>query len=209
MRRHRAAPEGESGVRLAESAAKQYQRSAYLETNAMYNGAMEQLDEMPNIQIAQSRLNMDDLLESFATDPAFAHQLQQAKILIIPTDLGPERREPTFPETTRDVFDLLRARLGADDAVEAAVRDEDYVEFAFRSEEVILPVLYFAEHVLIPGVVGLLASYLKDSFGRKRELDDTTVDSEFHFEDEDQLLSVQYKGPASTYEEVMLKALAG
>ena len=103
-----------------------------------------------SVEVSESTLAIDELVASFEGDTEFEHNLQTATVLIVPSNLGPEHKGPAFPQGTRDVFFVLRERLGDGASVEAAVREEDYVEFAFHSDEIILPIVFFASTVLMP-----------------------------------------------------------
>ena len=160
-----------------------------------------------SIHVSQSSLDRSVLLARFDRDPAFRNRLQNAAVLIVPTDLRPQYDGPVFPDTTREVFSHLQEGLGDSSIVDAAVRDEDYLEYQFNSEHVILPVL-FVEIALVPFVISLLASYVHDRLkrGRGRAADDS-VASEVHFRDKNgKQFSLTYEGPVDTYERVVSQA---
>ena len=168
---------------------------------------MHKSNGSPSIDVSESILDISALLTPLCNDPTFKTRLQTAAVLIIPTDLRPEYDCPVFPDTTREVLYSLREGLGSSSIVEAAVRDEDYVEYQFNSEHVILPVL-FVEFVLAPLVISLLASYVHDRLkkGRGRAADDR-VTSEIHVRVANgKQFSLTYEGPADTYERVVSQA---
>ena len=118
--------------------------------------------------------------------------------MVVPTVLDSEGEVEAFPDTTREIYQLLKAKLDEPFAVEAAVRDEDYKEFEYRSEIIILPAIFVATNVLLPIVVGVLSAYIYD---RLRNSGDGTVESELHFKDNNgKAILLKYKGPAASYE---------
>ena len=163
-------------------------------------------DSIP-VRVSRSTLPIDTLVASFDSDPTLKDSLQAASVIIVPTDLRPQYEGPVFPNTTREVFQHLQQGVGHRAVVEAAVRDEDYIVFEYRSDEIILPVLFIAYHGLLPLVISLLASYvydlLKNPNSRKAE---GTVKSELHVKDRNgKQLSFKYDGPAATFERVILE----
>ncbi len=166
-------------------------------------------DDRSPVRVSMSALDVDALVASFKADPEFMSRLGQATVLIVPVDLGAEHDGPVFPNTTRDVFRLLRNSLGTRANVDAAVRDEDYVEFEFRSEQIILSALFIAQNVVLPFVIGLLASCVFDSFKyRGSRKSDARVKSQFHFKGKDGTqISLTYEGPAETYERATVNSL--
>ena len=160
-----------------------------------------------SIGASMSTLDIDALIASFESVPQLRDNLQRATVVIVPTDLSPQYEGPAFPESTRDVLHHLQDNLRDHAIVEAAVRDEDYVEFALRFEEVILPVLFLANHVMLPLVVGTLASYTRDYLDRLGgQKPGDKVTSELHVKrcDGTQVF-VKYDGPVATYEREVLK----
>ena len=160
-----------------------------------------------SINVSVSTLDIDTLVASFDSDPGLRDSLQQASVLIIPTDLSPEYEDPAFPETTFHVMEHLRESLGDSAIVEAAVRDKDYAEFAYRSEDLILPTLYVVDRILLPVVVSCLASFINERLkSRGRPKDESRVEGSFHYfkgKDETRLSLLNYDGPADTFERVL------
>lgn len=160
----------------------------------------------PSIQVTSSHLDLSALLASFASEPNFKQQLESTDVLIIPTDLGKEHGGSAFPQITRDVFQCLREKLSGRATVDAAVRDADYVEFGYHSETIILPIIYIAEHVLLPLVIGILAAMIRDRLRNRSK--STRVTSELHFKGQGgNLLFFKYDGPAKEFEKLILDSL--
>ena len=93
------------------------------------------------VQISPSALDVDDLIATFDDSIEFRDRLREAAVLIIPTDLRPEYEGPVFPRGTPEVFRYLSDNMDNYAIVEAAILDEDYIEFEHRSETLILPVI--------------------------------------------------------------------
>ena len=164
-----------------------------------------------SIKVSVSELDVDALIASLDSDsePGLRDSLQNASVLIIPTDLQPEYDGPAFPETTLWVLDYLRERLGDTATVDAIAKDEDYAEFAYRSEDIFLPHVFVASEVLVPLVVSLLGSFLYDLVNRRRDQrTQSHVNSEIYYKDgSGKILSIKYDGPADTYERTISQAL--
>ena len=156
-----------------------------------------------------SKLDVEALVASLGDDPELQNNLQAASVLIIPTDIGREHEGPVFPNTTREVYQRLREELDESAIVEAAVRDEDYEEFLFHSDDIILPVLFIAREILVPVVVSILASYIYDRLRKRGEQSaKSTVKSKIHVmrRNQDPML-IEYDGPAETFERSFLQIL--
>ena len=171
---------------------------------------MTNTDNESPITISTSTLAIDTLVASFDSDTSFKQLLSDADVLIVPTDLSPEYSGPVFPVATSTLFRYLRECLNGHGIVEAAIRDDDYREFEYRSDDIILPVLFVAREVLHPLVVSILGSYLRDLLGgRGSNQPASRVKSEFHFKAKNGVqLSLKYDGPADKYEQLTLQKLS-
>ena len=174
-----------------------------------------------SIQMEASDLDINAVLAEFDDDPEFKSELQSADVLLIPTslsllldlhgsvvleNLSPEREGTAFPETTRQIFDMLSTELGERATVNAVVKDDDYIEFALRSEDVILPIIFIAKEILLQVVVDLLIRFLYDRLSRGgSQKVEGTVKCELHFEKNGIQLSYKYDGPADKFEQETLQ----
>ena len=166
-------------------------------------------NDSPSVQTSASELDINKLFEGFNNDPSFKSELQTASVLLIPSDLKPEYEGPVFPTSTREVFGRLSRELDGQAIVNATVKDEDYFEFEYRSEDILLPIIFVANSVLLPLVITVLGSFLYDCLKRPNgEKAEGTVKSELHFVtgDEEQL-HFKYEGPADTFERIALQKL--
>ena len=163
---------------------------------------MEERNNTRLIEVSASSLDIGAILASFSDDAGLGKSLRSASVLIVPTDLGSEYDGPAFPLSTREVLRHLRAGFAEKALVEVAVRDKDYKEFDYRSDSLILPVLYIFGDILVPLAVSLLGAYIYDKFKNRLGTDaSATVKSEIHFTDPPGAqVSFKYEGSASTYE---------
>ena len=162
------------------------------------------------VDLSTSCLDMDALVQSFDSEPDLQSSLKAATVLILPTHLGSEHEGPVFPSTTQDIFHALRDGLADTAIVDAAIRDEDYAEYRFRSDTILLPMLFIATKVLLPTVINILSNYIYDhlrNLGKQRE--DSVVEAEIHSIDEKRGLQTcfKYKGPADVFERIASKTL--
>ena len=159
---------------------------------------MEDQDNTPRIEISASTLDIDAIVASFADDAGLSESLRSASVLIVPTDLGSEYEGPAFPLSTREVFRHLRAGAAEKATVEVAVRDEEFKEFDYRFDDLMLPVIYISSYILVPLAVNLLGEYIRDRFKNRAS---GTVKSEIHYTDPSGAqVSFKYEGSADTYE---------
>ena len=167
-------------------------------------------ENIHSIQMGVSDLDLNVILARFDNDPTFKSELQSADVLLIPTDLSHEYDGIVFPDSTQAVFHLLVTELADQAVVDAAVKDEEYEESAYLSEDIILPTLFIAKTVLLPLVVSILGRFVYDWLSRdgSRKVEGT-VKSELHFKkDKDGTqLSHKYEGPADKFEQVTLQDL--
>ncbi len=133
---------------------------------------------------------------------------QDNLILIVPSDLSGRYEGIAFPGGTREFFRYLRECVGDQATVEAAVRDEDYREFEFLSVDIILPVLFVANSILLPIAVNVLSDWISRRLRTSgKQSTDKTVKSEIHFQENGKLKRITYEGPASTFETIILESL--
>ncbi len=160
------------------------------------------------IEVSKSTFDLDSLITSFDGYPDFKAGLQSAEVLIIPSDLSPEYDGPVFPNTTSQVFQSLKTGLEGHAVVDVAIRDEDYVNFEFLSDDVILPVVFVAKEVFLPLIVNLIASYLHPRIANRERQSDARVKSEIHVDtDKGVRYHIKYEGPVESFERIALKAL--
>lgn len=161
------------------------------------------------VQIYPSELDIDVLMATFDDNPEFQNGLRSATILIIPTDVRPDYDGPVFPNTTPEVIRFLKENLDDQVIVDAAILDEDYIEVAYHSETVILPVIFLAETGLLPLVVKLLGSYIHDRLKKRRvPSSEATVKSKIHHVGPNgRKFLLEYEGPAGTFERVALQKI--
>lgn len=162
------------------------------------------------IDLSVSHLDKEALVASFDDDPDLKSSLEAATVLILPTHLGPEHDGPVFPSATQEIFHRLRDGLKETAVVDAAIRDEDYVEYRYRSDAILIPALFVGTVVLLPMVVNILSSYIYDHLrNRGKKGDDAHVECDIHFVNEEKGIQscFRYKGPATTFEKVALKSL--
>ena len=166
---------------------------------------MKDQSNTPLIEVSTSTLDIDTISASFADNADLSESIRSASVLIVPTDLGSEYEGPAFPLSTREVFRHLRVGFAEKGAVEAAVRDEDFKEFEYRFDVLILPVIYISSYVLVPLAVNLLGGYIYDKFKNRAS---GTVKSEIHYTDPSGAqVSFKYEGSADTYEKVSTEHL--
>ena len=165
-----------------------------------------------SIKVSTPELDIDALIASLdsESESGLRESLQNASVLFVPTDLHPEYNGPAFPETTLWVLDYLREGLGDTLTVDAIARDEDYAEFAYRSEDIFLPHVFIANEVLVPLVVTLLGSFLNGLVKRGgKQRTESHVKSKIYYKDRSgKMLSIEYDGPADTYERMISQALS-
>ena len=162
------------------------------------------------VDLSVSYLDKEALVASFDDDPDLQSSLRAATVLILPTHLGPEHEGPVFPSATQDIFHRLRDGLADTAIVDAAIRDEEYVEYRYRSDAILLPALFIATTILLPGVVNIVSNYIYDHLrNRGKKAEDSHVECEIHFINEKSGIQscFKYKGPADTFERVVLKSI--
>ena len=115
------------------------------------------------------------------------------------------------PEISYEVLEHLREGLGDYTSVEAVALDENYAEFSYRSEEIILPTLYIVDRIILQPVFSCLASYIYDRLKRRGcPKAEGRVKCDVHLYrsgEETRLSLLNYDGPADTFERVISQAL--
>ena len=150
--------------------------------------------------------DLDGTIEAAGGSDEFKNSLRNASVLLVPSNLAPEYSGPAFPAITPDFLKHLQSKLSGSATVDAAIHDDNYVEFGFRSIDIFLPIIYITEKVLLPLVIGSVASYLAARITVRGKVNN--VKSEIHYRGvEGQELSLKYDGPADTYEKVCLEQI--
>ena len=159
--------------------------------------------------IEASKINKDEIIDSAGGSPEFRAGLRKASVLIVPSNPAEEGIGSVFPDITPQIFKVLRENLSDKASVDAAIHDDNYVEFQHLSEDLFLPVVYVAQNILLPLVISIIGNCLVEHF--KRDGGRTArshVKGEFHFKGKNgEELSLKYDGPADTYEEVNLQQI--
>ena len=140
-----------------------------------------------------------------ALSPGVQSSARSADVLLFPTTFGAEHPGGYFPQSTPDVFRYLREHLPEGRTVEAAIDDEDYAEYSFRSVDIILPILLVTDLTTIDVVTALLIDYVKRVLARHRQ-EGGYVRSNVHVivsSDGSVVLHHAYEGPADTFERSM------
>ena len=165
---------------------------------------MKEQNNIAEVVISPSAINIDAIIASISDNDDLRESLSTAATIVLPTDLGSDYEGPAFPLSTREIFRELKIGLGDMGTVEATVSDDDYRAFDFRSDELLLPVLFIADTVLLPLGISILGAYLFDKFkNRSRSSGTPSVKAEVHFTGPTgRQVSYKYEGPSSTFEEV-------
>lgn len=165
---------------------------------------------VPLLKISTPEQSIDEVIASVNGTADFREKLRQASVLLIPSDVGPDYDGPVFPEDTVDLFRFLSTHLPQNVSTDIAVDDADYVSFAFKSEEIILPVIFVAIDLLVPTVVAILADYIRYRLPWHSHKDhDATVEFEIRCRSADSEYSLKYRGPASTFESTLSEQVRG
>ena len=165
------------------------------------------MPEYENYQeVAASDLDLARYLEGLP--PAVQASARSADVLLLPTELGEDHPGQFFPDSTYSVFEYLRTHMPDGLTVEAAVDEDNYGEYSYKSIDVILPIIFAAESLASAIAVKLLADWIKGSMNRKRQPEDHRIIVEIHTTSLDgSPRSMKYKGPADDFEKTMEKML--
>jgi hypothetical protein len=169
-------------------------------------GEDQTLERKPRQEIVASKFDIEGHTRRLSVQ--LGESARSADILLVPTDFGEEHPGGYFPESTPAVLQLLRRHVPSEVAVEAAVDDDGYAEYAYRSADLILPALVIQGQQILSGVViSILADYVNSHFA-KLSRSTAYVRAEVHAQAPDgQGFKVHYDGPAETFESVMTEML--
>ena len=160
----------------------------------------------PYVQITESFLDIGYYLASVQADPKLYETVLAADLLILPTDLSSEDAGYAYPAGTPLLFEAFQQQLAGRGIVEATIRDEDYCEFAYYSDDIIIPIMFIAKEALLPIAVDVIATLIRDKFNNRS---DPQLKSEIHYRNRDgSQWELKYDGPASAFERVVSNLLA-
>ena len=185
-----------------EYAARPWSRSPACHTERMNSEGG--LERRTRDELVPSEFDFEQHLSTLS--PGVQSSARSADVLLLPTTFGDEHPGGFFPESTPAVFGYLREHLPEGVSVEAAVDDEDYAEYAFRSSvDIILPILLVTDLTTIDVVTALIVDYVKNVLARER-LQAGHVRSNIHVvvsPDGSVALHHAFEGPADTFERSM------
>jgi len=131
-----------------------------------------------------------------------------AAIVLLPTEFR-DAQGGYFPESTPSVFEYLQEKLPEGVTAEAAVDDQDYAEYALRSIDIVLPIIWVAQPVLTSVVAGVLVDCVRSLVSRGPS-EDSYVRSDLYVaisRDTSMTLHHSYHGPADAYERAMAQVV--
>lgn len=114
-------------------------------------GEDQSLERRPRQEIVASEFDVEGYARRLS--PQLGQSVRTADILLLPTDFGEEHPGGYFPESTPAVLQHLRMHLPSEAAVEAALDDDEYAEYAYRSADLILPALVIQGQQVLSSVV--------------------------------------------------------
>lgn len=170
---------------------------------------MAYLDNDPLVRVSDCKLDIEALLASCEIDVERNGREYGNLLVIVPLTFGPEGNVVSFPAGTIEFYRFVQRSLAEDAIVEIASKDKDYTEISLHSVDIFLPAIYIASHVMFPVAVNLISSYISTHlFNRKSSNNDNIVHSTIHCEDcNGRKFTMEYVGPASTFENVASNAL--
>ncbi|MGA2967507.1 MAG: hypothetical protein ABSD64_14965 [Terriglobales bacterium] len=141
--------------------------------------------------------------------PETRSAVRRASIIVVPSDGFREYTGPVFPVGTIEFFRLLRERSPQEAAVEIAVDESEYKEVALHSGLVRLAGI-IVKYVFAPVASGMIVEYLKTRLGSR--FSKSEVEASMIVDQSDgvnhKAWQIKYKGPASTFENVVGGAIA-
>ena len=135
--------------------------------------------------------------------------LLSAAIVLVPHENFGGQARHVFPVGTTDLFRFLKEQAPDGVGVEIAVEDNDYREVALNYDVIRLATI-LVKLVAAPTAVGLLVEYLKSKLGSrfsKSEVEASLI-VEQEGPDSRGVFSLNYKGPATTFERTINSDLA-
>ena len=128
-------------------------------------------------------------------------------VALIPTYGLSEYEGFAFPAQTREFFRFLSREAPDGLAVAIAAPHEEYPELAQHSALWTLPIQLIIQPHLVAVTVNLVSSFIYERMRSLLPGQRAEVDSELLLKKGDDLLSICYRGPAESYENVMKEAI--
>ena len=153
----------------------------------------------PRDELTTSEVDVERHLKGLS--PSVQSSARAAAVVLLPTEFR-DAQGGYFPESTPGVLEYLHERLPEGVTAEAAVDDEDYAEYAFRSTDIVLPIIWVAQPILTSVVAGVLVDYVRSVVSRSPS-EDSHVRSSLYVAiscDTSMTLHHSYDGPADAYE---------
>ena len=164
------------------------------------------LERRPRHEIVESQLDVEQYTRSLSSQ--IRESARTADVLLVPTEFGEEHPGGYFPEATPAVLQHLQTHLPQGLTVEAAVDDDEYAEYAYRSIDIILPAIVILGQQVLSGIlIAILADYVRLQVA-KWSSRAGYVNAEVHARSPDgRGFEVRYEGPPDTFESVMTRML--
>lgn len=169
---------------------------------------MAQQNDGTLVSVSDCELDIEALLASCDIE---MERGNENWVVIVPTIFQREEAVVAFPIGTIDFYRFVQENFADDYVVEIASKDENYTELARLSADIFLPAIYIASNVAPSIIVNVVSSYISKLLSNKKSsTEGGTVDSTIHYEDESgKKVTIDYRGPASTFENVVNSALRG
>ena len=157
------------------------------------------------LKIGPSPITKNGILARAESDE-LRDNMAAANVVLVST-AGHEAQPTSFPSGTRELFRFMQQAAEPTLRIEANVSDDDYRELTLHSEEWRLPLMLLADPVVSELVIKLIANYLSQLLRQLLPGRPAKVSSELVIETKDESIRFQYKGPAETYEKIVLAAV--
>lgn len=144
-----------------------------------------------------------DLLNKKYIPKRYKEDISSAGIIVIPSENVRDGLGLTFPERTVGIVDYLQSTI--DTTIEYAVDDDEFQELELHSIDVVIPILFVAQEIMLPIVLSGVYDFIKSKVIGNRELK-ATVELEIYHETKEGSKHIKYKGPLKGLEEVIKKS---
>ncbi len=162
----------------------------------------------PTLKVESSDKTFQTVIRREYISKKLQEDLVNANVLLVPNEGYGDRTDLIyFPSGTTDLYQYLRERQTEDFKIGICIEDKDFKEVALHADWLIIA-QFVVSFVIAPLFVDLLAEYIKQHLGKRR--DETCVKSRITIIDEQHGRGIEctYEGPAAEYHEVMMKAIS-
>lgn len=168
----------------------------------------EAQEHEPKIRITQGQQGFAYWLSRPYLEESKRRALSEVRVLVVPMEGYAKHEGIAFPETTTDVYGVLKGHLEANGSVALCAPDAELHQLELHDDHVRLPTL-LVQWVMLPVVTSVIGNFITSLLKKKRSPEKVKVESKIIVDTGGgaKTCEISYSGPADQYEATIRKQI--